>query len=334
MWGDPWRFKSSRPHHFRQSENNTKHKTKNKKISSMSLVLSFLRIIMSKGMSKIDRQPDGTIKITITLPLAEVEKTSEAVVGEMVKHVTVPGFREGKAPLDTAKGRLNPEHVREEVLKKLLPPAYMEAIQEHNIKPIMNPKMHVEEVAPDKDWVFAALTCEMPEVELGAYKKEVQKITAKSKIILPRSASSGPAAGKEEESKKPALDDVVKAVLETAKVTVPAVLVEQETDRLLSQLLNDIKRLGLSLEQYLGTTKRTPEDLRNEYAQRATEDIKLEFVLQKIAETEKITVDNKEVEEAIQKAQDPKERESMEANKYMLAGILRQQKTLDFLMNL
>lgn len=296
---------------------------------SSPLVRTIFNIITMAGKTKpqsvVDRQPDGTIKITITLPLAEVEKTSETVVGELVKHVTVPGFREGKAPIDRAKERLNPEHVREEVLKKLLPPAYMEAIQEHNIKPIMNPKMHVEEVAPDKDWVFAALTCEMPDVDLGTYKKDVQKITAKSKIVVP---------GKEQESKKPALDDVVKAVLETAKVTVPQVLVEQETDRLLSQLLNDIKRLGLSLEQYLGTTKRNPEDLRNEYAQRATEDIKLEFVLQKIAETEKITVDNKEVEEAIAKTQDPKERESMEANRYMLAGILRQQKTLDFLMNL
>ena len=279
----------------------------------------------SKTTSTVDRQDDGTIKITITLPLADVQKVSEEVVEEMSKHVKVPGFREGKAPQDMAAQNLNPEHVRENVLKKLLPPAYMEAVQEHNIKPIMNPKMHVEEVAPDKDWVFAALTCELPEIELGVYKKEVQKITSKSKIVVP---------GKEEEAKKPALDDIVKAVLATAKVQVPQVLVEQETDRLLSQLLSDIKKLGLSLEQYLGSTKRTPDDLRGEYAKRAEEDIKLEFVLQKIAETEKVTVDEKEIEEAIAKAKDPAEKQNLEANRYLLAGILRQQKTLDFLMNL
>ena len=260
----------------------------------------------SKTTSTVDRQADGTIKITITLPLADVQKVSEEVVEEMSKHVKVPGFREGKAPQDMAAQNLNPEHVRENVLKKLLPPAYMEAVQEHNIKPIMNPKMHVEEVAPDKDWVFAALTCELPEIELGVYKKEVQKITSKSKIVVP---------GKEEEAKKPALDDIVKAVLATAKVQVPQVLVEQETDRLLSQLLSDIKKLGLSLEQYLGSTKRTPDDLRGEYAKRAEEDIKLEFVLQKIAETEKVTVDEKEIEEAIAKAKDPAEKQNLEAKR-------------------
>ena len=287
----------------------------------------------SKTTSVVDRQPDGTIKITITLPLAEVQQVSEEVVTHMAKNVKVPGFREGKAPQDRAAQALNPEHVREDVLKKLLPPAYMEAIQEHNIKPIMNPKMHIEEVEPDKDWVFAALTCELPTIELGAYKKEVQKINSenKSKASKEDKDEKNPSASS---GQKPALDDIVKAVLTTAKVQVPQILVEQETDRLLSQLLNDIKRLGLSLEQYLGSTKRTPDDLRGEYAKRAEEDIKLEFVLQKIAETEKVTVDEKEIEEAIQKAKDPAEKQNLEANRYLLAGILRQQKTLDFLMNL
>ena len=126
----------------------------------------------------------------------------------------------------------------------------------------------------------------------------------------------------------------MKAALTDAKVQIPAILVEQEADRLLSQLLNDIKRLGLSLDQYLASTNRKPEDLRAEYAKRAEDDIKLEFVLQKIAELEKITVDDTEIEEAIQKAKDPAEKQNLSANKYLLAGILRQQKTLDLLMNL
>jgi len=103
---------------------------------------------------------------------------------------------------------------------------------------------------------------------------------------------------------------------------------------LLSQLLNDIKRLGLSLDQYLASTNRKPEDLRAEYARRAENDIKLEFVLQKIAELEKISVSDTEIEDAIQKAKDPAEKQNLSSNKYLLAGILRQQKTLDFLTNL
>jgi len=275
--------------------------------------------------TQIEKQEDGTIKIIITLTQDKIKSTQDAVIDDLAKQINVAGFRKGKAPVEMATSKLNPEQVREEVLKRLLPQAYIDAVQEHKLNPIMNPKMHVEKIEDGKDWIFYALTCEMPVVELGDYKDKVKKLGAKSKIIIP---------GKEEANKKPPLEEIIKALLADVKVQVPQVLAEQESDRLLSQLLNDIKRLGLSLDQYLASTNRKPEDLRAEYLKRAEEDIKLEFVLQKIAEMEKITVDEKEIEEAIQKAKDPTEKENLSANKYVLAGILRQQKTLDSLMNL
>lgn len=275
--------------------------------------------------TQLEKQPDGTIKITITLTQDKIKQTQDIVIDDFAKQTNVAGFRKGKAPKEMALNKLNAEQIREEVLKRLLPQAYIEAVQEHKINPIMNPKMHIEKIEDGKDWIFYALTCEMPTIMLGNYKNNVKKLTAKSKIIIP---------GKEEENKKPPLEEVMKAILTDAKIQIPQILVEQEADRLLSQLLNDIKRLGLNLDQYLASTNRNPEDLRAEYVKRAEEDIKLEFVLQKIAELEKITVEDKEVEEAIQKAKDPAEKENLSANKYVLAGILRQQKTLDLLMNL
>jgi FKBP-type peptidyl-prolyl cis-trans isomerase (trigger factor) len=275
--------------------------------------------------TQLEKQPDGTIKITITLPYKKVEETANAVVDDLIKETNIAGFRKGKAPKDLAAGKLNPEQIREEVLKRMLPQAYINAVQEHKINPIMNPKMHVEKIEDGKDWIFYALTCELPEITLGNYRDNVKKLTAKSKIIIP---------GKEQENKKPSLDEIVKAVVTDATIKIPQVLVEQEADRLLSQLLSDIKKLGLSLDQYLGSTGRKPEDLRAEYTKRAEDDIKLEFVLQKIAELEKVTIEDAEIEEAIQKAKDPAEKQNLEANKYVLAGILRQQKTLDLLMNL
>jgi FKBP-type peptidyl-prolyl cis-trans isomerase (trigger factor) len=275
------------------------------------------------NQTQIEKQQDGTIKLTISLPSKEVEKIKKEVLASFTKSANIAGFRKGKAPQSLVEDAVSQEQLREEILKKLLPQAYADAVKEHNLKPIMNPKIHVEKIEDNQDWVFAALTCEMPEIKLGDYKKSVQKITAKSKVLVP---------GKEEQ--KPSTNEVMAALLEEVKIQIPAILAEQEVDRLLSQLLNDIKRLGLSLDQYLASTKRTPEDLRKEYTQRAEQDIKLEFALQHIAETEKITVGDKEIEEAIQKSKDPAERQSLEANRYLLAGILRQQKTLDFLLNL
>jgi trigger factor len=141
----------------------------------------------------IERQENGTIKLTITLSKANIVKAQEEVIIELVKTADIAGFRKGKAPRKVVEEKLNADQVREETLKKLIPPAYMEAVEEHKLKPIMNPKLHVEKIEEGTDWVFHAFTCELPEINLGDYKKAVGKITAKSKIVVP---------GKEEESKK------------------------------------------------------------------------------------------------------------------------------------
>ncbi len=275
------------------------------------------------AQSILEKQTDGSVKLTINIPQAKIEKARLEVVEAQAKQANIAGFRRGKAPQKLVEDKLNGEQVQEEVLKKLLPEAYLAAIQEHNLRPIMNPKIHVDKLNADADWQFTAITTEMPEITLGEYKDKVRGITAKSKIAIP---------GKE--SEEPNFDEIMSAVVEAAKVQIPQVLIEQEVDRLLAQVLDDIKKLGLTLDQYLASTKRSPEDLRAEYAKRAEHDIKVEFILQKIAETEKISVEDKEIDEAIEKSKDPAERQQLEGNKYLLASILRQQKTLDFLKNL
>ncbi len=271
----------------------------------------------------MQKAEDGTITLTITLPQADIKKLWEEEVVLAVKHTKLPGFREGTAPRKLVEEKLDKEKIREEVLKKLLPQAYLAAVEENKIKPIINPKIHIEKLEDDKDWQFTAITCEVPEIKLNNYKEEVKKITAKSKIIVP---------GKEKP--EPKFDEIMDVVLKTATVRVPAVLAEGEIERLLSQLLSEIKKLGLTLDQYLASTNKTVDRLKEEYQKKAETDIKLEFVLQKIAEEEKITVDPKELEEALAKAKDEAERKQLQANMYLLANILKQQKTLDFLKNL
>jgi trigger factor len=204
-----------------------------------------------------------------------------------------------------------------------LPEGYVEALKEHALKPILNPKIHVEKLEDDKDWTFTAFTAEAPEIILGDYKDAVKKVTAKSKIIVP---------GKEPTQAN--FEDISKAILETATVKIPKIIIDQEVDRLLAQTLDEVKRLGLTLDQYLASTGRNTEALRQEYEKKAENDIKLEFLLQKIAEAEKITVEEKEIDEAITQAKTDAEKQNLQNNRYLLASIIRQQKTLDFLRQL
>ncbi len=276
-----------------------------------------------KTLSTIKKEADGSIILTVTIPSEKVTTAREEVIESAVKNTTLPGFRQGKAPRAMVEKSLDGEKVREEILKKVLPQAYMEAVKEHKLNPIINPKIHVDSLDEGKDWQFSATTCEVPEIKLNNYKEAIQKITAKSKIVIP---------GKKPQ--QPNFDDIMATLMSSVSATIPGVLTEGEVDRLLSQLLNEIKSLGLSLDQYLASTGKTVDVLREEYRKKAENDIKVEFALQKIAEEEKITIEPKEIDEALEKAKDDQERKQLQDNVYLLANILRQQKTLDFLKNL
>ena len=292
---------------------------------------------MNKNVTTaLQKEPNGTIRLTITIPAVDVKKTWEEVMLEVAKNAEVQGFRKGKAPRKLVEEKVDKEKIREEVLKKLLPIAYTEAVKSQGIKPIINPKIHVEKIddpstlseqSESKGWQFTALTCEAPIIKLGKYKEAIQIITAKSKIILRENPQAGgPIPAK--------FEDIVKALLDNVTAEIPSILIDNETDRLLSQTLEDVKKLGLTLDQYLSSTGKNPQILREEYKKKAENDVKLEYTLSKIAEEEKITVEEKEIEEAVRASKSDDERKNLEANRYLLASILRQQKTLDFLKNL
>lgn len=58
---------------------------------------------------------------------------------------SVPGFRKGYAPLDVVSLRFKDE-IRSEVLQQVLPPAVSEAIQEHDLQPLAEPHLHIDDV--------------------------------------------------------------------------------------------------------------------------------------------------------------------------------------------
>src|SRR5258706_3236525 len=223
--------------------------------------------------SVMAKTQDGTITLNISIPSDVVKKAWEEELEKVVEQAELPGFRKGKAPKKAVEEKLDKAKLQEDVLRKLLPKAYSDAVTEHNLKPVINPKIHVDPstFSGQEKWMFTATTCETPEVKLNNYKEKVKQITSKSKIIVP---GKDLPAGRQGDV-APNMDDIVKALLEEVNVTVPQVLADSETERLLVQLLDEIKTLGLTLDQYLSSTHRTIEDVKKEYATRATNDISI-----------------------------------------------------------
>ncbi len=271
----------------------------------------------------LNRKADGTLELTVIVPWSDARKAQDQVENELIKNVKVAGFRPGQAPKNVAKAKLNMELVREEMLKKVIGHAYNEAIKKNNLNPILSPQIHIEVFTDGTDIVFTASTCEEPEVKLNNYKEAVKKVSSNSKIVVP---------GKEE--KKTDLDEILTAAIGEADIKIPQILVESETSRLLSQLLDELKKLGLTLDQYLNSKNLDGDKLRDEYKEKAKRDLELEFFLRKVADEEKVTVEKEDIEKALNSIENPKEREEIMKNPYLVASIIRQQKTVTFLSNL
>ncbi|HRN95930.1 MAG TPA: trigger factor [Candidatus Levybacteria bacterium] len=273
---------------------------------------------------EITKQDDGTLVLKITVPYADVEKARKKVTDELSKHVTAPGFRKGQVPKKLADEKLPKQVVQEETLKTVVPDAYNQAIKAEGLQPIISPKLHIEVFEEGTDLVFEAVTALEPKVKLGDYKKAVKSVTAKSTIIKPG----------QKEQEKPTVDDVLQAALTGSEITVAKILVEEETNRLLTQLVDELQRLGMTLDQYLSTRSQTAEEMRSGYEAKARRDLQLEFLLKAIADTEKIVVADTDIQDALSKFQDAKNREEIAKNPYFLVALIRQQKTIDYLMGL
>lgn len=92
---------------------------------------------------------------------------------------------------------------------------------------------------------------------------------------------------------------IIEAIVEKVTEEIPTVLVEQETERMFSKFKHDIERFRMKTEDYLAQIKKTEDELKKEWHTDAVKRVKMNLILPKIAEAEKLEVDEKEIEHEV-----------------------------------
>ncbi len=283
-----------------------------------------------KITSTFARESNGNIQITFTIPFEIVKKAQDETIAEMAKDIEIPGFRKGMAPLSKVSEKIEKGHLIEHSLSHILPKALADSVEENKLKIAIYPKFELIKAKENEAWEIKAVTCELPEINLGDYKKEITGILRADSLIIP-----GKDKGEESHSAEASRDKkeakVIEAVLKNVEVKIPQILIEEEADSRLASLLARLEKLGLALENYLASIGKKPEDIRAEYANQAREAISLDLILSKIAEEEKIEVPESEIEEAIKVGQI---KDESPERKRLITSILKRRKALDFLVNL
>lgn len=281
------------------------------------------------------KSDDGSIQITFTIPFSIIEAEREEALKEYARDMDIPGFRKGMAPIDKVREKVPAESLVEHTLRHILPKVIAEAIVEHKIKPAIYPKFELVSAKDGENWEVRALTCELPEVNLGDYKSVITGALRASKLWTPASAKS--TTKPDTPSREDKQQEVIKALLESVKITIPQILIEEEVNARLANLLDRIEKLGLTLESYLASLGKDPDSLRAEYATSAKNTIILDLAMEKIAAEQKISADESKIDELVKtSSDDPKVQEKLNTpeQRRLVAGIIRRRAALDYLTSL
>jgi trigger factor len=113
---------------------------------------------------KLERLNDTQIKITVTVPVEQVERGMRHAAEHMTEDSAIPGFRPGKAPYEVVKEKIGEmkllEHAAEEIVRATLSAALIE--EDLNI--VGQPYFTMEKMVPGNELIYSAEIALMPEV--------------------------------------------------------------------------------------------------------------------------------------------------------------------------
>ncbi len=120
----------------------------------------------------LENLPKNSLKITVTVPHADVQPFLDAAAARISEQTSIPGFRPGKAGFDVVKQRVGEQKIYEEALEGIVRKTFVEAVTSNEVETVGSPKIDVEKLAPGNDIVYTATVALMPKVlKLADWKK-------------------------------------------------------------------------------------------------------------------------------------------------------------------
>ena len=123
-------------------------------------------------LQSIEELSSVTRKLSIEIPFSVIESELSKAYKELKSSVNVPGFRKGKVPQAILQKRFS-KSVEAEIMSKLVPEYYAEAVKESGIIPVAQPKIDIDgelKITKDNPVLFSATVEVRPEVKNLSYE--------------------------------------------------------------------------------------------------------------------------------------------------------------------
>ncbi|MDQ3089535.1 MAG: hypothetical protein M3Q24_00060 [bacterium] len=93
---------------------------------------------------------------------------------------------------------------------------------------------------------------------------------------------------------------IIEDLIKETTIVVPKVLVDGELSKMMAQFRGDVTRAGMKFEDYLNSIKKSEDDIKNEWREKAENRVKSELLVAKIGEVEKIEPQEADLEKEAQ----------------------------------
>lgn len=249
---------------------------------------------------------NSTAKVEVLVPVDRIDHVKEEVVDEMIKNVTVKGFRQGKAPKNIAQNNLDPEKLNNHIISHLLNEAVTEIIKEKSYRTLGRPVLEKLETTKEGEVLLIMNFPLYPEFKLGDYKNKIKKAKIKDKKT----------------------EDIYDTLLKNINIDVSPLLVEEEVNHALSRLEEQATSLNITLDKYFESIKKTKEEVQKDYEKNALDSIKLDLILLTIAKEEDLKISDQEIQSLSELAN------AKNSQIEQIKSILLRRKTIDFLKDI
>jgi len=118
----------------------------------------------------VKKLPKSQLEIKVTISANELEPFLNRAIETLSNQTKIDGFRPGKVPLEMLKKKVGEMKIYEEAAFLAVEKSYLEIAQKEKIEPLGSPKIDLEKLAPNNDFIYKAIVDLMPEVKIGDLK--------------------------------------------------------------------------------------------------------------------------------------------------------------------
>ncbi len=234
--------------------------------------------------------------------LVEVASDDSALQGDVLT-IDFEGFIDGE-PFPGGKG----EGYSLELGSRTFIPGFEEQLigvkagEEKEIKVQFPEDYHSQELA-GKEAVFKVRVHEIKRRELSPLNDEFAQEISEFETLeeLREDIRKNLTMIAEERNRQLIRDQVVAKAVESAEVDIPSVMKEQQAESMLEVFRERLAQQGMSLEDYVSVTGMSVEAIKEEYAEQAEKSIKMNLVLEKIAEEKGLIPTEEDFDNQVQK---------------------------------